>query len=89
MLAWVPIGPAGWRIGAAMAIAAVVLCGFFLTATCMPLYGGELADPNGYAPLAVAVRGHRVAIDQNVVLFVSGTAVLGAAAVLIIVNQGV
>lgn len=89
VLTWVPLGPAGWRIGAAMAIAGVVLAGFFLTAATMPLYDGELADPNGYKPLTVPVMGRRRSLDQNVLLFLSGMAFLGAAAALIIVNQGV
>ncbi|NIL80393.1 hypothetical protein [Rhodococcoides kroppenstedtii] len=89
VLTWVPLGPPAWRIGAAMALTAVILGGFFLTAATMPLYGGELADPNGYRPLRVGARGRRIALDQNVLLFLTGTGVLLAALVLVVVNQGV
>lgn len=89
VLTWVPLGPAGWRIGAAMAIVAVVLTGFFVTAATMPLFAGELADANGYEPLTLLVMGRRASLDQNVLLFLSGMAVLGAAVALIIVNHGV
>ncbi|MEH3153941.1 MAG: hypothetical protein PGN29_00845 [Gordonia paraffinivorans] len=89
VLTWVPLGPAGWRVGAAMAIAAVVLAGFFVTAATMPLYSGEIADPNGYKPVTVPGMGRRLSLDQNVLLFLSGMAFLGAALVLILINHGV
>ena len=88
VLTWAPVGPPAWRIGVAMALTVVVLGGFFLALATMRVYDGELADPNGYRPLTGTVAGRRLVLDQNVLLFVTGLACLGAAAVLAIIDQG-
>jgi hypothetical protein len=89
VLTWVPLGPIGIRVWVAFGISVIVLSGFFLAWATMRLYGGELADPNGYRPIVARVRRRRITLDLNVILFAVGSSVLASAAILIIINGGV
>lgn len=64
------------RFAIAGSIIVVILGGFFVTAATMTLYGGELADSNGYRPLTLDVGSRTRTFDQNVLLFAGGTGVL-------------
>ncbi|OLR92018.1 hypothetical protein BJP25_23845 [Actinokineospora bangkokensis] len=89
VLTWAPVGDLRVRLAVAMAIAGVVLGGFFLSAATMRCYDGELADPNGYRPLTARVGGRRVVVDKNVLLFLGGSAPLVAALALFALAKGV
>ncbi|MBY6348996.1 DUF6640 family protein [Rhodococcoides corynebacterioides] len=73
---WAPVASLPARFAIAGAIAGVVLVGFFVTAATMPLYGGELADSNGYRPLTLDIAGRTRTFDQNVLLFAGGVGFL-------------
>ncbi|MEW5808481.1 MAG: hypothetical protein AB1925_03430 [Actinomycetota bacterium] len=89
VLTWAPLGSREFRVAVAAVIAAAVLAGFFVAMATMRLYGGQLADTNGYRPVPITVAGRRRAVDKNVALFVGAALMLSVAAVLMVINGGV
>ncbi|MBY6364609.1 DUF6640 family protein [Rhodococcoides corynebacterioides] len=89
VLVWVPLGPVGVRVWIAIGICAVVIAGFFLAWASMRVYDGQLSDPNGYRPAIARLGKVRVTLDQNVLLFCAGSALLMAALIIILINGGV
>jgi hypothetical protein len=76
-------GPAG-KLWLAVALAAVMFGGFFVTALTMPRFGGTLADENGVPPLGtVTLGGKAVVLDANMTAFSGLSAMLVVAALLI------
>lgn len=82
VLTWTAGSPA--KLWLAVALAAVVYAGFFVTAFAMPRFGGTLADENGVRPLGtVNLGGRPVVLDANLTAFSVMSAILLAAALLI------
>ncbi|WP_328814104.1 hypothetical protein [Rhodococcus sp. NBC_00297] len=79
---WVPVATLPARFAIAGAITGIILGGFFLSVLAMPMYGGEIADSNGYRPLTVTIGGRHRLVDQNVLLFSAGVTILVVATAL-------
>jgi hypothetical protein len=76
-------GPAT-KLWLAVALAAAMFAGFFVTAFAMPRFGGTLADENGVPPLGtVSLAGRPVVLDANMTAFSVLSALLLVAALLI------
>src|SRR5262245_7128751 len=76
-------GPAA-KLWLAVALAAVVYAGFFVTMFAMARFGGTLADENGVPPLGtVSIGGRPVVLDANLTAFSVMCAILLAGALLI------
>ena len=83
-LIWVGGPTATLRLWLAVALAAAIYAGFFVTLFSMPCYGGSVADINGVPPLAtVNIGGKPVALDTNVTVFCGQVIILLVAALMI------
>ena len=83
-LIWIGGPTATLRLWLAVALAAAIYAGFFVTLFSMPRYGGSVADINGVPPLAtVNIGGKPVALDTNVTVFCGQVIILLVAALMI------
>ncbi|MCD0447980.1 hypothetical protein LO762_02035 [Actinocorallia sp. API 0066] len=78
-LLWLPLDHAVWRAHLTAAIALCVYGGFFAAAATRRLYGGTLADPNGYQPIKLRVFGRARSADLNILAFTIFVLVLAIA----------
>lgn len=85
---WAPVAGLGLRLAISMALSAVVLTSFFIAALSMSIYGGEIADTNGYTPFRFSIGRAHWTVDKNILLFASAAVVLAAAFVLTLVSEG-
>jgi hypothetical protein len=76
-------GPAA-KLWLAVALAAAMFAGFFVTVFAMPRFGGTLADENGVPPLGtVNLGGKAIVLDANLTAFSVLSAILAVVALLI------
>ncbi|MGW4912732.1 hypothetical protein [Streptomyces sp. NPDC004270] len=78
-LLWLPLEHPVWRAHLTAAIALCVYGGFFAAAASRRLYGGTLADENGYKRLEPHVFGRPWSVDLNIAAFTTLVLVLAIA----------
>jgi hypothetical protein len=83
-LIWAPGPHPHGRLLLACAFGAIVFGAFFAALASMRLYGGRTHDDNGVVPLVVRIGAVSHKLDVNVSAFSLLTAVLGAAAALVV-----